>query len=533
MKYKYSQLPRKELREIGYALDRMQTTKPLALTFQAKRTGRTVSAGGVWDSVKCRYIESCAGPVIELTERQYDMALYAVQALQNTKRRAAGEVPISDIIFHGPRRGGKSVALAAIMAIVLLAKPGRMSWVVGKRRKHGNRIITLLRRWLPVGSYTWDKRTDSITLANHARLEAKAEVNHDADRGDSLYFVGFDEAAFQAEAAYSALAPSVADNDGFCGHFTSPAPPNWFSRLVEKSKSHDPQIAGAIKVLHARPEDNVFKPHLAERMQEYRKTLSKEAFERECLGLFTSDEGRVLPGFQRETHVIADWLSHWQREGLQDATDAVSRAVLGISATDSRFPLTFQYLVGLDYNVNPSCGSIVKLDSRGFVWYLGEVLSEFGTEALGREIELKLAEMGCDDPYRQAVLIADASGEYQDPKGKKFRASSDILRRQGWLVYRPSGSKRVNPGRHARMETIRSMTRNAEGEIRLFVDASCEETINTFLEMELNTYGLPSKAHPGNHLYDAATYPLFRVWGTRLGEAVFKRNLVDRRIQEH
>lgn len=525
-------LPQKVLRELQQDVDFLRQNVFLGVTFQCRITGRTLAVGGWWNSIQARYVELCqGGPVIPLTQAQFDILVLAKEALQNPSRRARHQVAINNLIFHGPRRGGKSVGAFAICLMVGIAAPGRLSWVVGLRRKHGQRIITLFRKWLKPEQYVWDRRDSSITLVNHSRLEAKAQVNYDADRGDSVTFLAFDESAFMKAKVYEALAPSVADNDGFCAHFTSPAPPNWFSRLVEKSKSHDPDISEAIRTVHARPEGNVFRPQLKASLEDLKKTLSKEGYEREALGLFTSDQGRVLPGFQRETHVVKDYVASFELEGLQDATDMVARAVLGVGGKDARVPSRIKFLVGVDFNVNPSCASICKFDQRGHIWYCGEVLSQFGTEDLGVQINKALYDLGCDVPTKEALVIADASGEYQDPRGKKFAHASGILRQQGFWVFRP-GVGRRNPSVLARMEITRSMCLNGADEIRLHVDAACENTVNCFLEMPLSNSGRPAKTYPGNHLYDAATYPLYRVWGTQLGREIFGFSLVATEIFE-
>lgn len=523
-----NQLPRRNLWDLQLKVEKVQQVKLLAVTFRADKSGRELSVGGTWDPIQARYTEiRDGGTLITLTEPQFDVLEHALEALRNPARTRSGQEPIQDIIFHGPRRGGKSRGLFALCLLVMIARPASQCWVVGLRKRNGERIMTLFRHTLPSALWDFDKASGTLRLCNHSCITTKTQVNFDNDRGESIDFIGFDEAAFMKERVREALAPSTADRNGFCGYFTSPAPPNWFSRLVDKASSPEPALREAIRVVHAAPASNTFVPGLAARLERFKLTMSREAYERECEGKFTSDSGRVLPGFSREEHVVADYIDRMIEVGAKDATDRIARALLKVDQGHPLYPERIEFLIGVDYNIDPCAASIVKIDHLGRGWICGEVLTALGTEQLGADLEQWVKQqIGEGDPFKRAIVIADASGEYQDPR--KYKKSAQILRSIGWKVFTPTGTAK-NPRRHDRMEIARSLTKNAAGAVRLFVDAECEETIQTFLELDLNSGGLPNKSHKGNHLYDAATYPLYRVHGTALGYQVLGVRLVERK----
>lgn len=531
-------LPKKILLTMANDIGVMMEKKNLSVAFiQKSDPAHYVIAGGIWDPVAATYeqIPFEQSRKVYLTDPQYASIVTALEALDNPGKMQRGEVPVSDIIFHGPRRGGKSFGLFAMCLFVALARPAARIWIVGLRLVNGERILTLMRRSILRGSYIWDKRNASLRLANNSIIVSRSATNFTTDRGEGLDLVCYDESAFMPEKVHEALSISVADCDGFSAHFSSPNIPNWFSRLAEKNNSPDPTVRELVRVIHCDPKTNTFKPNLAARLAHFQSILSLEAYQRECLGMFVSETGKALPTFSRDMvdkggSVVMNWVDHWIRNGISDATDLVGKTILEMYkiSTNNR---TIRYLVGMDFNLNPTVGVIHKIDSEGRIWAVAEVATAHGTEEYGIQLEEQLKAMGCEDPHRESIIVADSSGEWQDMKNK-WSASSKILRTMGYFVIRPTPGK-VNPRRVARLEVARALCSNALGERRYFVDAECDKLIQTLNEIVLDKTGLPSKFNKGNHIYDATSYLQFRIWGTTLGYKVFGRQLVDSRILSH
>ena len=519
-------LPVKSVQKIEEGIALISSMARLCVEFECS-DGRYITVGGLWNPIVNRYTGEIPPEfVIPVTIPQFDALELVQEALRNPLRDH--EHRIKSIILHGSRRSGKSMALFACALFIMLAVPAANIWIIGLRKRHGVRIQTLIRRHLHRENYNWNRHLDTLQLCNYSFLDTRSQVNYDADRGDDLNVVLYDESAFMKERVHEALDPSTAGRKGFAIHATSPNNPNWLSRQAERSKSTNPIEAFSIRTVHLQPEQNTFVSGLKEELEGLKYTLSDTGYRREALGEFVSDTGLVFPDFARSTHVKDLW-EEVSKQGITDATDITARAIMRVSANDRRYDLPIEYMAGVDYNVNPSCASIQKIDNLGRLWVVGEVLSGKGTEDLGYQIEGYLQNvLGCESAHKQCVIIADSSGEWQDPR--KYGQSSKILRDQGWAVFRPTGNKALNPRRTLRLDVARSLCRNAAGEVRFFVGGDCEQTINTCQELDISSNGLPNKSHTGNHLYDAMSYVFYRVWGTRLGHQIFGRDLVDQRL---
>lgn len=507
-------LPWSRLKEAERNISLLNDSADLSVSLVNGVTGETLVCGGLWDNVSKKYTSMGKGcRTLSLTAPQWELVQQCKAAMFNDDLLASGKAPIQDVLFHGSRRCGKSVGGKAGTALVALAKPNARIWVIGLRKRHGDKIIQGLKRLIPSRYWTHDKVDNTLRLINGSTITAKSAVNYDSDRGDSLDMLVLDEAAFMAESVHDALIPALADRNGFCLSLSSPNMFNWFFRLAEKSQSSDPIARQTVKTIHSTAFDNIFVKHLAKRMEFAKHTLSTDAYKQEVLGEFLNRGGIVLPQFDKSVHIMP-------RSNIAgiDVTADLSAWCFGKRA---------EFIVGVDYNINPTAGVICKFDKRGHIWYIAELDTHQGTEHWGKELYALVQKLsGGKDPYDVTVIVGDASGEYQDPR-KGSDPSALTLRAQGWSVYRPTASRR-NPSRRARLEVIRGLCMNALGEPRLWVDPSCNNLIEVFREHPLNNMGLPDKTYNGNHKYDGATYPAYRIWGSKQAETFYKFKLVER-----
>ena len=506
-------LPWRKLRDISKKYNKVMQLRDLSITYVNADTGEALTVGGDWDRVAGKYskIASTSKRVFRLGISQWEMIQHSVDALYNPQKLAQEKPPVTTIIVHAPRRGGKSYGLAAVLSMVLLAKPKSNCWLVGLRKKHGENIIQTIRAYLHPDNYEYDRHNSVLRLINGSQLSARSERNYNADRGNSLDVYALDEAAFMDEAVYEAGIPAILDRAGFAILASSPNMLNYFYRLAERADSNDPIATEVVKAVHLRPEHNVFVPYL-DKIRKYLKyTMSTDAYQQEAEGKFIQRQGRVMPQFEKKIHVLS-------RVNCDDYTaQAVEIAFKSVGKRD--------FVVGVDYNVNPTAGVICKFDKHGRVWYIAEVCTGAGTEIWGELLETRLMELGAVDPHQQTLIIGDASGEYQDPRSGSHQ-SAKMLRQQGWTVYSPKVRKRINPSVSTRMEVMRSLHYNAAGEVRMYVDPECEMLIQSLNELPLNAQGKPDKGNNLNHIYDAASYPVYRFWGTGASVDIWKTQLV-------
>ena len=527
-------IPWKDFGEFRQDLDDVTEPKKLRVRFVNNVTGDAVTVGGIWDPVAKRYLDEYEiphlpkadlkrlqkqkTPIVKLGDTQFRFVLYCLAALLNYERMAAEEPPEQLVMMHGARRSGKSVALRNGILAVAIARPAAHIWVVGLRKRHGQRIISGIRRTLADDLHDYQKRDQLLTLANHSSIHSKAAVNYDADRGDELDMLAIDEAAFMKEDVYHTLMPSVTSVNGFTAMATSPNKMNWVHELKELPRFSE-DSAAAIKTVHLTPQENTFAPVVAKRAELARYVMSEERWRQEMMGEFSETSGLALPKFNRRVH-IRDWSQ------INDYTTEVTSKFF-------RMRGSFEWIVGVDYNINPTCGVIIKVDTMGQIWACAEVWDAEGTDQFGRRLYRALQKMGVEDPYREALIVGDSSQESQDPRDKKHGASARILRAQGWKkVITPQSSRKVNPGRVNKLEMMRALHFNAAGEAHMFADPSCEYTLKMMQYLDLNDRGLPNRSNKYNHWFDALAYAVWRVWGDEyagktVGQRVFKRALVE------
>ena len=510
-------LPAKRVREVKKRLLRLSDTVNLKIRVLNKDTGEYFDIGGLWNSLSAEYVDLEAKPytTVKVHSRQWEFLYHVVDYTLNNDTL---EEPIQDIILHGARRSGKSMALYVAILIVTIAKPASTVMIISLRKKHGKKIMGNLKKILPPSSWTYDKREDMLILANSSKIWSRSQVNYDEERGDSLELLVLDECAFMKEEVYEALSPSVIDRNGAILMASSPHALNWFYRRAEQAKSNDPKKAAAVRVVGMGIKHNTFLSKASiRRAEKAALLLSKDAYRQEIEGEFVSSNGQALPDFSKEIHII-DRSSY----KFDDATAELTQFIFNIKAN---------FIVGVDFNYSPTAGVIGKYDSNGAFYILDEVLTEGTTEKWASLLEAKLKELGAKDPKKETIIIADASGRWQGT-GKNAaskRATWTILKSLGWVVFPPSPTSKANPRREDRLEVARALTLNMAGEIRLFVDKECEEVINCFVELDLKN-GLPNLRSKHIHIWDGATYPMYRVWGTKAGASFFNKSIIGNKL---
>lgn len=219
------------MRAARKAVQRLKRPHKLITRFVNEITGDAITAGGIWDNIKKRYLEDweilllskehqdylARQPmkIMKLSEPQWDFLLYCFMGLLNYDRMAMGEDPVQVVMLHGARRTGKSWALYGGIKFVALARPAAQIWVVGLRKRHGQKIISKIRASMRYEQHTYDKKDQLLTLINSSKIYAKASVNYDADRGDELDLLALDEGAFMREQVFDTLMPSTTSVNGF------------------------------------------------------------------------------------------------------------------------------------------------------------------------------------------------------------------------------------------------------------------------------------------------------------------------------
>ena len=510
-----SNLPNKRMRDLEARLDAAEATVVLGMEIhEIKGVGRKMRIGGVWSSQHRMYIEPLPADwkparVFTVGPNQYNVALDFYDAMLNEQRVSQGLKIIQDIVTHGGRRSGKSSALAPCGAMAMIMYPGSLGLILGPLKRHGDRIMAMIRRVLDPAVWTYDRREALLKLVNTSQVTARNASNYNNEVGDGLRWMVIDEAALLPEVVYEKLSPSLYDHNGVCCMSTTPRGHNWVYRKTMQARGGSEAIRDHVFPIF----DNVFLSESAKRRAiEAAETLSRTGYTEEVLGEYVAEAGVAFGDFTPDGNV-RDW-----HEMPNDATERLA---------DIAWGEPFKFIASVDFNFNPTIGVIAKFDDFGRAWILAEVSADEGsTETWGLRLADTLRALGSDDPIRDCVIIADASGRWQGT-GKNAAHEAPtwaFLRAQGWNLDSPTGS-RVNPRRVERLEITRSLLCNARGDRRLFVDPECAQTIEMFRELSLKA-GVPDKRNPHIHTYDGATYGIYRIWGTRAGEECFGFPLV-------
>jgi len=484
-----------------------------------------IQVGGVWSLFDQKYTDE---PIkdqpkeVVLHRVQWEFLNHIKDGLLYSVGAKSMDIPIQDVIFHGGRRSGKSVGLAAAALMWALVRPASMIWIVSLMKRHGERIMRLIKKWLPMDTWEYDARNKQLTLFNFTTIRAVNEQYYNTERGDSIDLLLLDEAAFFSEKVYNALAPSVYDRNGLVAIASSPNGFNWFYDRAMLAQSEDPEVRASVRVVGMSLLDNPFLSEAAiKHAENAAKTLGVDAYKQEILGEFKSPIPLAFDGFSDNIHIRKASEDHTERKEMMRE---IGEKIFNVD--------DLQYFVGVDFNFDPTAGAIIQFDKQGRMWVVEEHISSQGTEPWAVTLEHKLKAMGVKNPKRSTILIADASGQWQG-EGRNAppkRATWRILRSMGWTVFAPSVGK-TNPLREDRFEVIRALLLNARGEPRFFVDPGCEEVLDMVKKLPTHN-GIPRKHHKYSHIYDAVTYVAYRIWGTSAGRELWGHDLVFQPIED-
>lgn len=147
-------------------------------------------------------------------------------------------------------------------------------------------------------------------------------------------------------------------------------------------------------------------------------------------------------------------------------------------------------LVGMDFNVSPFSFVLAHQDGR--------VLRVFRQYRMrGANSQVVADTLKRDYPGATFELWIDPSGENRHTQGVSG-SDADILRAAGFDVHWTRIGRVAN-----RYNATRAMCRNAAGEVRLFIDPSCEQLIK---ELRTLTYEESVKQGADNHTTSALDY---------------------------
>jgi phage terminase large subunit len=313
-------------------------------------------------------------------------------------------------------------------------------------------------------------------LVNHdpdlpaTRIELKGADNPDSLRGTGIMGAVLDEYAFMPDGKYmydTIIRPALADRNGWAVFISTPnGIHNHFYDLVQTAQQETDRYFFS----HATALDNIYFPQdqFEEAKYEYEKEGKLDQFNQEWLAQFTNPSQLIYSNFSREKHVFTD-IDLVPKEGTFNAA-------IDFGMTD------------------PTAACFVKIDFAGNWWIFDEV---YKTDLHLDQLIYVLRDKMGDDHYTRILGDGAARFELESLRKRRFR-----------ITGAKKGADSIANG----IRELRSLLeiREATGKPKLFIHASCKNTIREFesYSWERDSLGqiLGVPEDKNNHAMDALRY---------------------------
>ena len=384
--------------------------------------------------------------------------------------------------FSGPIGSGKSQALVHEAIRCSYKNQGRLGLIGAPtyqmlRDSTQKALFEVLERERVPFSY--NKAENAMRFSDTgSRVLFRSMDEYERLRGTNLAWFGLDELTYTQEEAWLRLEgrlrdPLASDLRGFA--VWTPKGFDWVYRKFIRDET------GNYEVIKAQPFENRFLlsavPDFYERL---RKSYDEQFFQQEALGAYLNmNGGLVYKSFSRLDH-------------------------LSPARIDPKLPL----LWALDFNVDPMSSVVVQVSNE-----VAHVVDEI---VIARATTL----MACEEfrgryPSHSGgiVIYGDASGNNEHTTGSSDYAIIRNYFRKHMGSTPHQKVPRANPGVRDRISLVNAKLRNADGEIRLFVDPRCRELTKDFEELAFKEGTMvPDKTKDSarSHLSDALGYLLWQ-----------------------
>ena len=377
------------------------------------------------------------------------------------------------------RRWGKSMLSIALMIKSAMKGRRRRVWYIAPTYMMAKQILWDELKQAINSKYVKkiNDTTMTIILINGSELSLKGADKPDTLRGVALHTVVLDEFQdMKPDTWYKVLRPTLSSTRGDALIIGTPKGFSAFYDLWKIGQDEEMVARGQWESWQFVTADSPFIPE--DEIEAAKLDLDPKSFEQEYLASFNTMSGRVYYPFERDLHVK-------------------------LCKFNPKLPIW----IGQDFNIDPMSATISQPQPNGEVWVTDEImLYSSNTEEACEEIERKLWR------WKQNITV------FPDPAGahrQHARGESDLD------IFREKGFHKIDfPRKHPpiadRVNSVNKMLLNAKGEIRLYVDPSCRNTIES-LEQVLykpNSRDI-DKAASVEHITDALGYNIHRKFPSR------------------
>lgn len=369
------------------------------------------------------------------------------------------------------RRWGKTKLAGISLVMAAANRPRSLVWYVAptysmcKSIMWSDLIEIIPKKWIKKSNET----IQFIELINGSRIELKGCDKPDSLRGVGLHYLVIDEAQdIKKETWTTVLRPTLSDKQGNALIIGTPKGFNWLYDVYQQGQTPLNRKNGVWASWQFPTMTSPFIP--PEEIEAAKKDMDEKVFNQEYRASFEVMSGRVYFPFDRRVHTGSMY----------------------------KFDKSKPIFIGMDFNVSPMTAVIMQPQPNGELWAVDEiVLHNSSTSEMGDEIERRYWRY-----MHQISLFPDPAANYRN--SSRGETDIDILRQKGFnKIY----FRRKHPAIQDRVNAVNKMLKSADSTVRLFVNDSCKQLIDSF---EQTLYKENSKeidkAQNKEHITDAIGY---------------------------
>lgn len=338
------------------------------------------------------------------------------------------------------RRSGKTERFKRFIAKQAMTKPNELYFAAAPTHDQAKKIF-------------WKDLKDFTLSSTHPKKPSESDRIIYLPNGSQIHVIGLDKpqriegipwtgggideiADLRADAwgdniypALNTVNPTRPDHRAFCWLLGVPDGLNHYYDLCQKAETG---VDKDYKVFHWKSSE-ILPPDVIEAA---RKTLSARQFKQEYEASFETASGRIYEDYSKANH------------------------------TDEVIYPHEQLLWHHDFNYTPmSSGVAVRRDGKFYI--LEEIIL---TSAIARQSAVEFCEKFKSHKNRKVIIYGDPAGRAGEKHGhaSDFTDMEEVLRMNGWSFERRV--KKKHPAIKDRQNAVRAQIKNANGDIRLFVN---------------------------------------------------------------
>lgn len=375
------------------------------------------------------------------------------------------------------RRWGKT-KLAEAICILKARVPKSKVWYVAPSYRMAKQIMwdqlldSVPRQWVKKIHHT----DLSITLINKSKIECKGADNPESLRGVGLSYVVLDEYQdMKPDTWVKVLRPTLAKDRG---HAMFIGTPKGFANLYDVHMlGQDPTKRSWMSWQFP----TISSPFIPiEEIEAARNDMDAKSFRQEFEASFESLSGRVYHCFDRNVHV-----------------------------KEVTFNPELPIWVGQDFNVDPMSTVIMQPQIDGSIHIVDEIyLNNSNSMEVCDELEKRYWRFQGSD---KLIVYPDPAGSFR--QSGRGESDLDIFRQRdfNYLKFR-----RKHPKVADRVNAVNRMLMSASGQVRLFINPKCKNTIASFEQTMYKPGSAEIDKRPGiEHPTDALGYCIELEFPTR------------------